>query len=56
MKVKEKEDLLLTMIEDGKKELLKKRLKAIDETVIDNPYDRLVQKVVLRQRQDLKRI
>ena len=44
------------MIEAGKKELLNKRLKKIEEQHYDNPYDKLVQKVMLRQEQDMNRM
>lgn len=42
IKIKEKEKLLYEMIEAGKKELLNKRLKKIEEQHYDNPYDKLV--------------
>ena len=48
--------MLHEMIEEGKRELHLKRKREIETTVFDNPYEKLVYKVHLRQKDDLKRI
>ena len=44
------------MVEEGKEEIRIKRLKETEGKEWDNPYDRLVHKVSMRQREDLERI
>ena len=56
IKISEKEKLLLQMIDQGKKDLANKRLKDFESKQFDNPYDRIVKKVQLRQKEDLERI
>ena len=56
MKIAEREQLLYRVVEQGKEDLLKKRIRELDEQQHDNPYDRLVKRVELNQRQDLEKI
>ena len=48
LKIEEKERLLQTMIEEGKKELIMKRQKDYEEQEFGNPYEHIVRKVELR--------
>lgn len=56
IKIAERQQLLMQMIEEGKQELAEKRRREVQEKEWENPYDRLVAKVERRQREDLSRI
>ena len=56
MKIAEREELLYHVVEQGKQDLLQKRLRELDAQQLDNPYDRLVRRVELNQMHDLEKI
>ena len=56
IKIQERERLLESMIEEGKIELAAKRRREIEEKEWERPYDRLIEQVERRQREDLTNI
>ena len=48
--------MLESMIEEGKLELAAKRRREIEEKEWESPYDRLIEQVERRQREDLTNI
>ena len=49
LKIEEKERILARLIEEGKQEMLVAHLQEVEQKTWDNPYERVVRRLQLRQ-------